>query len=429
MRTILHVDMDAFFVSVELLRRPELRGRPVVVGGDGARGVVAASSYEARAYGVVSAMPSVRARRLCPQAVFLAGDHAHYASVSARLMGGFRSYTPLVEPLSLDEAFLDVTGVRRLHGTGREIGDRIRAAVQADEGLSCSVGVAPSKFLAKLASKVAKPRASPGGPRPGLGVKVVEPGQERAFLHPLPLQALWGVGPSTMAKLATFGARTIGDLAALDEAALTGAVGDAAGRHRHPLARAGDDRPVLPERRPRSIGHEETFARDHHAHDGHHGLGRELVRLADSVAGRLRAQGLAGRTVTVKVRFRDFVTVTRSATLPVALDTGPAITRAARALLETVDPSPGVRLLGVTVTGLRDGASRQLSFDGLVGGDDGIAPPSARWHDASRAVDRVRGRFGAGAIGPAALAGPGGLGVKRRGDQQWGPSSGAKAPP
>ncbi len=420
-RTILHVDMDAFYVSVELLRRPELRGRPVVVGGDGARGVVAAASYEARAYGVHSAMPSLRARRLCPQATFLPGDHARYAEVSGRVMDVFRAYTPLVEPLSLDEAFLDVTGARRLHGTGRQIGDAVRTRVRTEAGLSCSVGVAPSKFLAKLASEAAKPRPSPAGPEPGLGVKVVEPGDELAFLHPLPVQALWGVGPSTLAKLGRFGARTIGDLAALSEEALVGALGRAGGRHLWALAHATDDRPVVPERAHRSIGHEETFARDHHGSDT---LGRELVRLADAVAGRLRAAGLAGRTVTIKVRFRDFVTITRSSTLAVPVDTGPALVRAARPLLDPIDVSPGVRLLGVSVSGLADGANRQLSLDAESLGTSA----DGSWHDASRAIDRVRRRFGADAIGPAVLADRGGIRVKRRGQAQWGPTDEQEPP-
>jgi DNA polymerase IV len=411
-RTILHVDMDAFFVSVELLRRPELRGRPVVVGGTGERGVVAAASYEARSYGVFSAMPSTRARRLCPHAVFLPGDHAHYAEVSGRVMALFRSYTPLVEPLSLDEAFLDVTGARRVFGDGERIGQAIRAAVLAQEGLTCSVGVAATKLVAKLASEAAKPRASRGGPIAGTGVRVVAPGRERVFLRPLPARALWGVGPVTLARLERLGVRTVGDIADLTEPALVGALGRAAGRHLGQLANGVDPRPVEPDQRVKSIGHEETFPRDHHDAET---LGRELVRMADAVAGRLRRSGSAARTVTLKLRFGDFRTITRSITLPTPLDEGPELARAARGLLAGVDPSPGVRLLGVTASGLVEAGARQLTFGDAAG---------PTWHEASGAVEAIRERFGDAAIGPASTVGERGLRIKRRGDAPWGPDDG-----
>jgi DNA polymerase-4 len=411
-RTILHVDMDAFFVSVELLRRPELRGRPVVVGGTGARGVVAAASYEARAYGVFSAMPSTQARKLCPHAVFLPGDHGHYAEVSERVMDLFRATTPLVEPISLDEAFLDVTGARRLLGDGAAIGHDLRRRVEEQEGLTCSVGVAATKMVAKLASEAAKPRATPAGPEPGEGVHVVAPGQEDAFLRPLPARALWGVGPATLTKLERLGVRTVGDIADLPEAALVGAIGQAHGRHLSLLARGIDPRPVEPDQKLRSIGHEETFAHDHHDSAT---LGREAVRMADAVAWRLRKAGMVARTVSIKVRFGDFRTITRSTTLPAAVDDGPVVAHHALALLGGVDPTPGVRLLGVTVSGLLEGAGRQLSFDDAAG-------PS--WGNASGAVDAIRERFGAAAIGPAAAVGRDGLRVKRRGDGQWGPDDG-----
>jgi DNA polymerase-4 len=415
-RTILHVDMDAFFVSVELLRRPELRGRPVVVGGTGARGVVAAASYEARAYGVFSAMPSTQARKLCPQAVFLPGDHARYGEVSERVMAIFRATTPLVEPVSLDEAFLDVTGARRLLGDGAAIGRSLRRQVEEQEGLTCSVGVAATKMVAKLASEAAKPRATPTGPEPGEGVRVVAPGEEVAFLRPLPARALWGVGPATLAKLERLGVRTVGDIADLPEAALVGALGQANGRHLWLLARGIDPRAVEPDQKLRSIGHEETFAHDHHDATT---LGREAVRMADAVAWRLRKAGMVARTVSIKVRFGDFRTITRSTTLPAPVDDGPVVAQHALSLLGAVDPAPGVRLLGVTVSGLIEGAGRQLSFD------DAGAPS---WHDASGAVDAIRERFGTGAIGPAAAVGRDGLRVKRRGDGQWGPDDGPVSP-
>jgi DNA polymerase-4 len=412
---ILHVDMDAFYVSVELLRRPELRGKPVIVGGSGNRGVVAAASYEARAYGVHSAMPSTRAQRLCPEAIFLPGDHAHYGEVSGRVMDVFASFTPLVEPLSLDEAFLDVRGSIRLHGDPPVIAQCIRDRILDQEGLTCSVGVAPNKFLAKLASEAAKPRASRHGPQPGLGVKVVAAGEELAFLHPLPVQALWGVGPATLERLQRLGVRTVGDLAALPVDNLRASVGDAAGRHLHELANARDPRPVVVDQRPKSIGHEETYATDRHDPAE---IDLELVKLSDAVAARLRHAQLAGRTVTVKVRFHDFTTVTRQETLPAAVDSGVVILRSARALVAPIDPSPGVRLLGVSVSGLTDHAAEQLtlSLDDDTGQD-------AEWSEVDGAVDAIRARFGARAIGPAALVGRDGLRVKRRGDQQWGPDA------
>jgi DNA polymerase IV len=409
-RTIVHVDMDAFFVSVELLRRPELQGRPVVVGGSGNRGVVAAANYEARAYGIHSAMPSARARRLCPHAVFIHGDLAHYSEVSERVMAVFRSFTPLVEPISLDEAFLDVTGARRSVGDGATVARRIRAEVRSREGLTCSVGVAPSKMLAKLASEAAKPRASLTGTVEGAGVRVVPPGGELAFLHPLPARALWGVGPATLARLERLGVRTVGDIAALSEATLVSRLGTAHGRHLSRLANAVDDRPVVPDQAPKSIGHEETFPTDQYDRGP---LAREVVRMADAVAGRLRRHALVGRTVTLKIRFGDFRTITRSTTAGVALDDGPAIARAARALLDDVDPTPGVRLLGVSVSGLVPGGGRQLTLD------EAAAGPS--WREASGAIDAIRSRFGASAIGPASSVEPGGAGASRPGENPWGP--------
>ena len=420
--TILHVDMDAFYAAVEVRRRPELRGRPVVVGSDGPRGVVAAASYEARAHGVHSAMPGMRARRLCPHAVFLPGDHAHYAEVSARVMAVFRSATPLVEPISLDEAFLDVGGARRLLGPAEVIAHRIRAQVLDQEGLTCSVGVARVKFLAKLASEAAKPRASPQGPRPGAGVVVVEPRRERDFLHPMPVQALWGVGPATLAKLARLGNATVGQLAETPEPALVAALGRAGGLHLHALANVVDPRSVVPDQSLKSVGHEETFARDVVSLDR---LGVELLRMTDAVATRLRAGRTAGRTVSIKVRFGDFRTVTRSSTLAAPTDATHQIAAVARGLLAEVDVVAGVRLLGVSVSQLSDAATRQLSFDDVIdpGEPAGRVRAAGSGHHArvEAVVDEVRARFGARAVGPASLVGADGLRIARRGGQQWGP--------
>ncbi|MCB1250219.1 MAG: DNA polymerase IV [Acidimicrobiales bacterium] len=410
-RTIVHVDMNAFFVSVELLDRPELVGRPVVVGGAGERGVVAAASYEARRYGIHSAMPSTRARRLCPHAVFLHGRHDRYAEVSRSVMALARTFTPLVEPISLDEAFLDVTGAARLHGDGAQIAAALRQRVHDELGLGCSVGVAPSKFVAKLASEAAKPRASMAGIDPGPGVVVVEADDVVAFLHPLPVQALWGVGPKTLEKLRRMGVTTVGELAGLPVDALVASLGRAAGSHLHELANGIDTREVVPDQEVRSISHEETFAHDLHDHGALHA---ELVRLADAVAARLRAAGVGGRTVTVKVKFGDFTSVSRASTLPHTIDDGPTIVAVADALLRTIDPTPGVRLLGVGASALGPPGPRQLSFD------DALAS-TKDWTSATDAVDAIRAKFGREAIGPASLAGPDGLRPKRQGDQQWGP--------
>ena len=358
--SILHVDMDAFYVSVEVKRDPTLRGKPVVVGGADERGVVAAASYEARAFGIRSAMPSTRARRLCPDAIFLSGDHALYGEVSRQVHSILESYTPIIEPIALDEAFLDVSDSRL--GSGRQIAVALRDRVRAELSLGCSVGVARSKMLAKLASEAAKPVPSPRGARHGRGVVIVEPDNEIAFLHSHPVQALWGVGPVTLAKLESLDIRSVGDLAKLPQAIVVGALGDAHGNHLHELSRGVDDRPVEPNRDAKSIGHEKTFPTD--VHDRAE-LRRELDRMSESTAARLQAHDVVGRTVTVKVRYGDFRTITRSMTLPEAVDSSASIGRTAATLLAQIDISLGVRLLGVRVTALSDESVRQLSFEDL----------------------------------------------------------------
>jgi DNA polymerase-4 len=448
---ILHVDMDAFFAAVEVKLDPSLAGRPVIVGGTGPRGVVAAASYEARRYGVHSAMPAARARRLCPSAVFVPGRYDTYSEISRHLHQLFQSFTPLVEGIALDEAFLDVTGAVGLFGDGPAIAQRIRRRVRDELGLSCSVGVAASKFVAKLASEAAKPRASRAGIDAGAGVVVVAPGEELAFLHPKPVEALWGVGQVTAGRLRALGVTTVGELAAVPVETLERAVGGANGRHLHALAWARDPRRVEPDRAVQSIGHEETYPTDRYDRVDLH---RELVRMADAVASRLRAAALTGRTVTLKLRYGDFSTLTRSRTLSMGVDTGPAIARAAGRLLDAVDVDPGVRLLGVSVANLAAGATHQLALalggeeekkgdetDAAAGGHDGPATgvslsgaaadrssesADLSWHDATRAIDRVRARFGDQAVGPAVLLSGAGIRLKRKGDQQWGP---AVAPP
>ena len=419
--SILHVDMDAFYASVELLDDPSLAGRPVIVGGTGSRGVVASCSYEARAWGVRSAMPSARARRLCPNAVFLPGRFERYHELSAQLHDIFGGFTPLVEGISLDEAFLDVAGARRLLGSGPEIAAAIRRQIREEMGLPASVGVATCKFIAKMASVAAKPTASPSGAVPGAGVWVVPAGEELAFLHPHPVRALWGVGPATHRRLERFGVRTVGDLAALPVETLVGALGPAQGRHLHELAWARDNRAVVPEHVVKSIGHEETFAIDHRDPDVLH---VEVVRQADAVATRMRKAGMAGRTVTLKIRFPDFRTITRSRTAPAPMESGPELARLAGELLDAVDCSEGVRLLGVSASNLVERQSEQLSFDGTGAGpgsgnqrDEGSGPAPV-----AQAIDDVRRRFGDAAVGPASLIRGGALKLKRQGDQQWGPS-------
>ena len=404
---ILHVDMDAFFVSVELLDNPDLRGKPVIVGGSGERGVVAAASYEARSYGVFSAVPSTRAKRLCPHALFLRGRYDRYEEVSRAVFTIFKDHTPLVEGISLDEAFLDVRGaMRTFDGDGEAIAHRIRKRILDEQGLTCSVGVAPRKLTAKLASEAAKPKASKTGPVFGAGVHVVTEDDELAFLHAHPVRALWGVGPQTAKRLDRLGVQTIGDLARLSEDALVAALGVAQGRHLHALAWARDDRPVVPDVKRKSIGHEETFAKDHHTHET---LARELVRMSDAVGAALRKSGVQGRTVQIKVKFADFTTITRAETVATAIDEGPLIARIAQRLLEQVDPSPGVRLLGVSVSQLDDASVRQLSLDDVATGS---------WEQVSDAIEQIRERFGDSSIVPAAMTG---RGTKRRGEQQWGP--------
>jgi DNA polymerase-4 len=385
--SILHVDLDAFYASVEQLLDPALRGRPVVVGGLGPRGVVSAASYEARPYGVHSAMPMAHARRAIPHAVFLAPRFAEYERFSTQVMEILRSITPLVEPISLDEAFLDVAGARRRLGDGPAIGMYARARIRDESGLVASVGVATTKFLAKIASDMAKPD----------GLLIVEPGEEDAFLHPLPLGRLWGVGPATLARLETLGVRTVGDIAKLPEATLVTALGAAHGSHLSQLAHNIDDRDVTPERATKSIGNEETFPRDVRVRAD---LEREIVRLADRVAGRLRHAGLAARTITLKVRFADFRTITRSRTEPEPTALSTDITAIARELLAAVDVAKGIRLLGISGSQLMTPARRQGVLDlGVDDADDGRARRGA----VENAVDAVRARFGAGAVGAGSL--------------------------
>ncbi|MEU2614311.1 DNA polymerase IV [Micromonospora sp. NPDC007271] len=381
---ILHVDMDAFFASVEVRRRPELRGRPVVVGGIGPRGVVSSASYEARRYGVRSAMPTARARALCPQAVYLPPDFAQYSAASRAVMRIFRDVTPLVEPLSLDEAFLDVAGARRLFGSPARIARLIRRRVAEEQGLTCSVGVAPSKFVAKLGSTRAKPD----------GLLVVPAARVLEFLHPLPVAALWGVGERSAEALRRLGLNTVGELAEAPDGLLRRAVGAAAATHLHELAWGRDPRRVSPEQVEKSIGAEVTFDVD--VTDPAE-IRRALLALAEKVGTRLRAAGQVGRTVSLKVRLADFRTVNRSRTLTVPTDTAREMFDTAWALWSALAPGEPVRLVGVRMEGLAaaEETPRQLA----------LGAPERGWREAEAAADAAAARFGRSVIGPASLLG------------------------
>jgi DNA polymerase IV len=392
---ILHVDMDAFYASVEVRDRPALAGSPVIVGGLGGRSVVLSASYQARAFGVRSAMPMSRARRLCPQATVIPPRHSLYSAVSREVMAIFRAVTPLVEPISLDEAFLDVSGAIRLLGPPASIGQQIRAQVAAQQQITCSVGIATNKFLAKLASVHCKPD----------GLLVIPAGTAVDFLHPLPVSALWGVGEKTRQALARLGLRTVGDIAAAPLPVLERDLGKAAAAHLHALADGHDVRPVESSVREKSVGAEQTFEVD--ISDAAT-VRREILRLSRRTATALRSGGFAARTVTIKLRKADFTTITRSKTLPEATGETQQIYATACALYAAsgLSGQARLRLVGVRAAGLvpASAAATQLSL-----GQRGPA-----WRDAESALDRISGRFGPDAVRPAALIETGEAGGQSR---------------
>ena len=374
---VLHADADAFFASVEQRDDPRLHGRPVVVGG----GVVLAASYEAKAFGIRTAMGGRQARRLCPHAVVVRPRMSAYAEASRALFEVFEDASPVVEGLSIDEAFLDVRGMERIAGPPATIAARLRADVRERVGIPVTVGVARTKFLAKVASAVAKPD----------GLLVVPPDEELAFLHPLPVERVWGVGPATATKLHAWNVRTVGQLAALSEETLVAMLGRAVGRHLHALAHNRDFRRVEPRRRRGSIGSQRALGRGRHSHET---IDATLIALVDRITRRMRAARRTGRTVVLRLRFGDYERATRSHTLPHATANTQAILAVARALLASALPlveRRGITLVGVSVSSLESDGTRQLTF----GPDDAV----------DAAVDGIRDRFGSSAITRAILVG------------------------
>lgn len=380
--TILHVDMDAFFASVEERDNPALKGKAVVVG-TGVRGVVSAANYEARKFGIHAAMPVGRAKRLAPHAIFVPPNMSRYSEVSSHIMEIFRSVTPLVEPLSLDEAFLDVTGAKRLLGDGREIAKQIRAKVEASEGITCSVGIATTKFIAKLASGRCKPN----------GMLEIAEDRVLEFLHPLPVNAIWGVGPKTNEELQKLGLRTVADIANTPRQTLIRALGEAVGASLYELSWGRDYRDVEPEEVDKSISAAETFDSD--TEDQEIVL-RELLRLTEKATYRMREKDFSARTISIKVRFADFKTISRSKTVPLAISATHEVFEVVKTLFLGLKLDRArIRLVGVSLDGLEDGidASEQLVLGERENG----------WRQATAAMDKASARFGQGSVRPARL--------------------------
>lgn len=385
-RAILHVDMDAFYAAVEERENPALRGKPVVVGSEPkegrGRGVVATSNYAARRYGIGSAMPISEAWRRCPKAVYLRPRMRLYADVSRQIRAIFERFTDLVEPISIDEAFLDVTASERLYGDGPAIAGLIKDAIRKEERLTASIGCAESKFIAKIASDLDKPD----------GLVVVRPGEEAEFLAPLPIGRLWGAGPKALERFRRLGCATIGDAASLDRDVLVRTFGDSMGDRFHRLSRGVDDRPVVPDHTRKSLGKETTFGEDV---ADRRVVERTLLDLTEQVAALLRRKGLAGATVTVKLRWEGFETVTRQRTLESPVNTVEKIWPVARELLQSADrPRRRVRLVGVTLSTLDRAASGQ---------SDMFVPDTGLDTKVAEAVDALAERFGSGTVTRAAL--------------------------
>lgn len=383
MTVILHVDMDAFYASVAELDHPEYKGKALVVGA-GTRGVVLSANYEARKFGIRAAMPVGRAKRMAPHAIFIAPEHHRYSEISARVMAIFHSYTPLVEPISLDEAFLDVTGSQKLFGTGREIAVKIREQVEKEEGITCSVGIAQSKFIAKLASQHCKPN----------GMLEIKSDRILEFLHPLPVRAIWGVGPKTAESLERLGLHTVSEIAHTPRATLIRALGEASGASLYELAWGRDYRDVIPDEPEKSIGNEETFSEDL---DNPEEILREFLRMTEKATARLRERSLFAKTISIKIKFADFSSLTRSKTLPIAIDNTHDTYEVVKALyLALRNEGARIRLVGVSLSQLQEGAPVQLELGARERG----------WREADTAIDRAQARFGRGSVRPGRLIRP-----------------------
>ena len=377
---ILHVDMDSFFVEVERLSNEDLRDRPVAVGGTGGRGVIASASYEARSAGVRSAQPTSVARRLCPELIVVSPSHGKYGELSGRVFEVFNLFTPRVEGLSLDEAFLDISGLRHHYRSPVEVGEVIRAKLRSDIGLPSSVGVASTKFVAKLASKAAKPD----------GIRHIDSAGQQEFLHALPVDELWGVGPATLAGLRRLGITTVGDLAALPESTLSAALGPSQGAHLHCLANGVDPRRVEPTAETKRISVEETYSHDL---EGRNLVESALLAHAQRLAVRLRQASARPRTISLKVRYSDFTTVTRSRTRSEGIDGSRDIFKIAKELLSDVPALRPVRLLGLAGS----------SFESDTGGAQLMLGDDDSWSRVSRVVGDIEDRFGPASVEPARL--------------------------
>jgi DNA polymerase-4 len=380
---ILHVDMDAFYASVAELDNPQYKGRALVVGA-GARGVVLSANYEARKFGIRAAMPVGRAKRMAPHAIFIAPEHHRYAEISERVMEIFHNYTPLVEPISLDEAFLDVTGSQKLFGTGREIAQKIRAEVESQEGITCSVGIAQSKFIAKLASQHCKPN----------GMLEIKSDRILEFLHPLPVRAIWGVGPKTAESLDRLGLHTVADIANTPRATLIRALGEATGESLYELSWGRDYRNVVVDEPDKSIGNEETFSHDL---DNPEEILQEFLRMTEKSTARLRERGLFAKTISIKVRFADFSTISRAKTLPLAIDSTHETYDIVRQLYQALRiDGARLRLVGVSLSNLQEDAPEQMMLGAREKG----------WREADSAIDKAKARFGRSSVRPGRLIRP-----------------------